>query len=96
MRWDEEDRRGEFIKAFDGTWSRVNNLLCEVHNVMIVKNLTVETFIGREIMGDTLRQANDDTARNIRNWIIYREYLNMLEYIEQVFDHLSKKMMNPV
>lgn len=92
MLWDEEDRNGEFLKQFQSTWSRVNNLLCEIHNVMIEKNLTIKTKIERTVMEGKLRQPKDDTARNVRNWIIYREYLNMLEYIEQVFDHLAKNM----
>lgn len=93
MLWDEEDRRGEFLKAFQSTWNRLNNLLCEIHNVIIEKNLTIKNQVGRDIMGETLRQANDDTTRNVRNWIIYREYLNMLEYIEQVFEHLQQNKM---
>lgn len=42
-------------------------------------------------MGPEFRDM-DNTSMNIRNWIIYRDYLNMLEYLIQVFRHFKTKL----
>lgn len=86
--WDEEDRNGEFKSSFAATEDFLHNVLCEIHTAIIENDLTVEESVTRDLMGEEYRNM-DDTNKNVRNWIIYRDYLNMLEYIVQVFNHFK-------
>ncbi|KAJ3665303.1 hypothetical protein Zmor_000804 [Zophobas morio] len=86
--WDEEDRNGEFKSSFAATEDFLHNVLCEIHTAIIENDLTVEETVTRDLMGEEYRNM-DDTNKNVRNWIIYRDYLNMLEYIVQVFNHFK-------
>ncbi|XP_008190287.2 uncharacterized protein LOC103312158 isoform X1 [Tribolium castaneum] len=89
--WDEEDRNGPFKSSFVQTEDYLRTLLCEIYTAIIEKELTVEQNVDRDIMGPEFRNM-DNTSMNIRNWIIYRDYLNMLEYIIQVFRHFKAKI----
>jgi hypothetical protein len=92
MVWDEEDRNGPLKSSLIETENYLGSLLCEIHTAIIEKELTVEETVTRDIMKEELRKNLDNTGRNIRDWIIYRDYLNMLQYIIQVFDHFKANL----
>lgn len=46
--------------------------------------------ITRDIINDETRYIDDDTFRNTRDWLIYRDYMNALEYVIQVFEQYKK------
>ena len=49
--------------------------------------------ITRDIMSQEFRgMAEVATYRNLRDWLIFRDYMNGLEYIIQVFEHLLRKI----
>ena len=37
-----------------------------------------------------VRNTEDSSYRNLRDWYIYRDYMNGLEYVIHAFDHLKK------
>ena len=42
-------------------------------------------------MGENIRDVESDSYRNIRDWSIYRDYMNGLEYALTVFNHMKNK-----
>lgn len=57
---------------------------------MLEKGLVPET-IYREVMSKEIRDITDDSYRNLRDWYIYRDYMNSLEYVVNSFAHLKNK-----
>ena len=70
-------------------------VLCELQIAMLEKSITYQD-ITREIMSQSYRDLDSKTARDIRDWLIFRDYVNVLEYLKQVFKHfLHKANRNP-
>lgn len=54
---------------------------------MIEKNIQYED-VTREIMDqDTFANIRDKTIRNVRDFTIFRDYLNTLEFIQESFQY---------
>ena len=58
---------------------------------MIERDIDLNEDVSRDIMSDSIRDLKDEGYRNLRNWWIYRDYMNGLEYVIHVMDHLKKK-----
>lgn len=89
--WDEEDQNGSFKKQFQEAENYLKTLLCEIQLAIIEHNLETKPDPTRDIMGEELRSM-DKTSTNIRNWVIYRDYMIMMEYVIEVFDHFKTKL----
>ena len=50
-----------------------------------------ESPVSRDIMSPEVRDIEDESYRSLRDWYIYRDYMNSLEYVVHSFDHLRKK-----
>ena len=63
---------------------------------MMEKGITVKREdpgqgpITRSIMSDAIRDIEDESYRNLRDWYIYRDYMNSLEYAIDAFTHLKR------
>ena len=64
-------------------------VLCELQIAMLEKGVEQNEDIGRDIMGENIRDVESDSYRNIRDWSIYRDYMNGLEYALSVFNHMK-------
>ena len=62
---------------------------------MLERDIEFGEDIPREIMNDDVRDIQDTSYRNLRDWYIYRDYMNGLEYIVQSFDYLKKIHHSP-
>ena len=65
--------------------------MCELQIAMIEKGIEHNEDVGRDIMGEDIRDVEYDSYRNFRDWAIYRDYMNGLEYALTVFDHMKKE-----
>jgi len=54
---------------------------------MLVKNVVNDEDVQREVMPQTDRDSDDETTRNLRDWVIFRDYVNTLQYISQTFEY---------
>ena len=79
------------ITSFDSTWQLLFlfQVLCELQIAMLEKGVEQNEDIGRDIMGENIRDVESDSYRNIRDWSIYRDYMNGLEYALSVFNHMK-------
>ena len=55
------------------------------------KGVKPKENIRRNIMGENIRDVESDSYRNIRDWSIYRDYMNGLEYALTVFNHMKHR-----
>ena len=65
-------------------------VLCELQMAMLERDIEFEDDITRDIMKNDVRDIRDQSYRNLRDWYIYRDYMNGLEYIIHAFDYLKK------
>ena len=65
-------------------------MLCELQMAMLERDIEFGEDISREIMKDDVRDIQDQSYRNLRDWYIYRDYMNGLEYIIHAFDFLKR------
>ena len=51
--------------------------------------------IGRDVMSSEYRDMSQSaTYRNLRDWLIFRDYMNGLEYVIEVFEHLVRNIVS--
>ena len=46
--------------------------------------------VSRQIMTKEIRHVESESYRNLRDWYIYRDYMNSLEYAIDAFTHLKR------
>ncbi|XP_067008315.1 uncharacterized protein [Anabrus simplex] len=88
--WDQGED-GEFKSAFEDAELKLKATLCEVQVTMLESSVNQPEDIKRDIMGERYRVMNELSLRNLRDWLIFRDYMNGLEYVIQVFEHFKRK-----
>ena len=71
--------------------TNIPQLLCELQVAMLERGLMQQADVTRHVMTKSMRHVEDESFRNLRDWIIYRDYMNGLEYVEQAFSHLKNR-----
>ena len=74
-------------------WWKCNILLqvlCELQVALVERAVTQRPDVTREVMSSEYRNMAAETYRNLRDWLIFRDYMNGLEFIVQVFEHLRR------
>jgi hypothetical protein len=59
---------------------------------MLEKNIDY-TDVTREVMSGDYRDIDCDTIRDIRDWVIFRDYVNTLQHLKQAFEHFLQNSM---
>jgi hypothetical protein len=80
---------GDFIMEFNEAEYKLKAVLCELQMAMLERGLEVGEDVDRSIMSKEVRNTEDSSYRNLRDWYIYRDYMNGLEYVIHAFDHLK-------
>lgn len=89
--WDQEDYGLEFRKQFKDTEYNLRAVLCELQMALAERGVGLRADVSREVMPSDFRDMSDSaTFRNLRDWLIFRDYMNGLEYIVQVFEHFVR------
>lgn len=65
-----------------------SQVLCEIQVALEERSVTRRPDVTRDVMTSDFRTMTDMTYRDLRDWLIFREYMNGLEYVIQVFSHL--------
>lgn len=59
------------------------------------RQLSPRPDVSRDIMNSDIRGlASSETSRMLRDWVIFRDYMNGLEYVVQVFEHLLRGLQS--
>ncbi|KAK4882189.1 hypothetical protein RN001_005508 [Aquatica leii] len=82
---DQERENGPFFQHFNQSEYNLRLVLCELQMAIYERRIhdQMRPDITRDAMPFYLRNETVDTSRNLRDWIIYREYMNTLEYVER-------------
>ena len=64
-------------------------MLCELQVAMMEKGIDHKIHMTRNVMPKAIRDVEDSSYRNIRDWYIYREYMNNLEYVVHSLGYLK-------
>ncbi|XP_024947461.1 uncharacterized protein LOC107274437 isoform X2 [Cephus cinctus] len=89
--WDQEDHHLEFLKQFTDTEFKLRTVLCELQVALAERGVTPRADVTRDAMSSEYRfMSKSATYRNLRDWLIFRDYMNGLEYVVQVFEHLRR------
>lgn len=84
----------EQYEQFRDTKYYLKLVLCEIFAILDEYQLTLPPDVTREIIPSDCALLVDQTAAKTRDWIIFREYVNMLEYILRIFrNHTPKHAM---
>jgi len=89
---DQADNNGEFLTEFDRAQFGLKMVLCEIEYALLQKGVPEEELaeVPREIIPMRIRNLEDQSYRNLRDWYIYRDYMNGLEYVVDAFTHLRR------
>lgn len=88
--WDQEDHQHDFRTQFKATDDKLRMVLCELQVALVERQLSPRPDVSRDIMNSDYRTISSEGLRNLRDWLIFRDYMNGLEYVVQVFDHLLR------
>lgn len=81
-----------FAQQFNETYHNLLLVLTEVQVAIVELGLKTLSNIRRSHIPDEYRDVEDNmTKRNLRDFIIYRDYMNALEYVIQVVEYFSSK-----
>ncbi|KAK7866986.1 hypothetical protein R5R35_006819 [Gryllus longicercus] len=89
--WDQEDIKGDFWSSFKDAEHALKATLCEVQVLMVERNVRQHPDVQRDLMDSNVRQNNSTSHRNLRDWLIYRDYMNGLEYVIEVLEHFERQ-----
>lgn len=91
--WDQEDNGLEFRKQFEDTEFKLRTVLCELQVALMERAVALRPDVTRDAMSAEYRNMSSTaTYRNLRDWMIFRDYMNGLEYVVQVFEHLRRSL----
>lgn len=90
--WDQEYYNGRFQEEFKQTELNLGAVLCMLQTALVERAVTFKQDVPPTIMNHEYRNMKAETYRNLRDFLIFRDYVNGLEFILQVFDHLQSKL----
>ncbi|KAK6638678.1 hypothetical protein RUM43_006945 [Polyplax serrata] len=90
--WDQKKTNGKFQENFRMAEVHLRNVLCEIRMAMIERNVTPRDHVPRSIMKDDFRHLESASYRNLRDWFIFRDLMNSLEYVIQVFTFIEENL----
>ena len=68
--------------------------MCELQVALIERAVTLRPDVTRTVMGPQFRNMTENTYRHLRDWLIFRDYMNGLEFIVQVFEHFRQVLLS--
>ncbi|XP_021935783.1 uncharacterized protein LOC110837681 [Zootermopsis nevadensis] len=90
--WDQIDNNGAYKDQFADIEFRLRATLCEIQAAMLERGVMQYENVTRQIMANELRHMGNSSYRNMRDWVIFRDCMNGLEYVIQVFEYLQQKL----
>ncbi|KAF2883280.1 hypothetical protein ILUMI_22898 [Ignelater luminosus] len=85
---------GPFLGKFSLSEYNLVLVLQEIQTAIIERGVNdkMKPDIRRGSMPESLRVENNATTKNVRDWIIYRDYISLLQYVWEVFRYLKRKV----
>ncbi|KAL3278828.1 hypothetical protein HHI36_016348 [Cryptolaemus montrouzieri] len=91
----DEKARSNSLKTMTKDFEEVEkyaiSILCEILTTMNERKVTGHPDVQRSIIPENLKNG-DNTHKNVRNYMILRDYINILEYVIACFVHLQENV----
>ena len=82
---------GKMTQEFKDIEYDLFQLLCEIQLGMHLQSITPKPDIIREVMSHQYRDINETSLRNLRDYLILRDYISATNFIAQLFAYLRSK-----
>lgn len=79
---------GPFHRLFLEIQNNLGQLLCELQLGIVHFNVAKNPDVLRDVMSHEYRDIKQDSQRNLRDYIILREYIKLTKYISELFSYL--------
>ncbi|KAL0130020.1 hypothetical protein PUN28_001955 [Cardiocondyla obscurior] len=89
---DQKDYQPIYYQKFMEAEWKLRAVLCEIQVALGERSVVPRPDVTRDVMPPDFRTTTDMTFRDLRDWLIFREYMNGLEYVIQVFSHLRQRL----
>lgn len=91
--WDQEDEEAPFYGKFKDMEFKLRALLCEIQVAILERGIVMRPDVRRDVMTEAFRDMNRTTSSiTLRDWLIFRDFMNALEYVIQVFNFLQETL----
>lgn len=91
--WDQEDEEAPFYGKFKDMEFKLRALLCEIQVAILERGIVMRPDVRRDVMTEAFRNMNRTTSSiTLRDWLIFRDFMNALEYVIQVFNFLQETL----
>ncbi|KAJ8954849.1 hypothetical protein NQ318_023413 [Aromia moschata] len=88
--WDEERDREEFAQKFSAAEKKLISVLCDLQMVIVGSHIKTRPDVTRDVMVEEQRNL-DSTNTKLRDWTIFRDYMNTLNYVHKTLSNLTTK-----
>lgn len=85
---------GKMITQFKDIEYELFQLLCEIQFGMHVQNIQLKSDVLRHVMSHQYRDINESSLRNLRDYLILRDYIAATNFITQLFAYHKSKITN--
>jgi len=80
---------GDFLEEFATMENKLSMVLCSLQMALMEKQIRPDADAARQMMTNEYRDMKSESGRNLRDFIILRDYINLLEYLVQVLQHFQ-------
>ncbi|XP_022239176.1 uncharacterized protein LOC106457500 isoform X1 [Limulus polyphemus] len=81
---------GQFLDHFQEVENRIREVLCELQLGMYTLKIRQNPDVMKNVMSTEYRDIPEESKRNLRDYLILRDYLKSITYIWELFRHLLK------
>ncbi|XP_076345868.1 uncharacterized protein LOC143244664 isoform X2 [Tachypleus tridentatus] len=81
---------GQFLDHFQEVENRIREVLCELQLGMYTLKIRQNPDVMKNVMSTEYRDIPEESKRNLRDYLILRDYLKSITYILELFKHLLK------
>lgn len=83
---------GTFLDQFRSLEGKLRQVLCELQVAMLEMKIKQNADVTRNVMAQEYRDMDNKMARDLRDWIILRDFAGALHYIQTVFAHFAASL----
>ncbi|KAJ8913109.1 hypothetical protein NQ315_000566 [Exocentrus adspersus] len=77
-----------FLTEFTEATGQLKTVLCELQETIVGSGIKMRPDVTKDILKGSDKDS-DRTFRKNRDWMIYRDYMNILEYTSTIFNYLG-------
>jgi len=70
----------------------LTQVLCELEMAMVEKGVVPLTYVSRSIMSPEIRFIKDGTNRNMRDWFIFKDYMNSMDQTLKILKSARRRL----